>query len=295
MAKANVRSDALFTWDRFKDKPLDEALKSIYDHTAALSTRTRQWYWQSIQVKRRTSLLARFAAFLLLVLGTLLPVLAGLGNLPEERLYLTQLGVVALAFAGLLVAADKVFGWSSGWLRYITTVTAIENLTRTFELAWAAYFVDAKGALGEADRKPLFDLAKGFEDDISRQLSDETGRWVSEFNSSLALLGELIKTQRESVERSTDEARALQQKAADAGQMGGVELDLAYRAGPVPLKIGLDDEAPGDFSGTSWARAAVAPGMHKVRVLTPGTPPLAMERAVAVPSGGIGKLDLTIS
>jgi hypothetical protein len=156
-----------------------------------------------------------------LIIGSVLPILAGLGDTPEVRLQFTQLGVAALALAGLLQVADRVFGWSSGWLRYIETVTAMEDLTRQFELDWASYIVDKGSNIGDGDTKPLFELSQQFEDDISKLQSDETDRWVTEFNSGVALLGELIKSQRESVEKTAKAARATiesQQKAVQESE-----------------------------------------------------------------------------
>ena len=86
MAKPDIRTESMLTWDEYKDKTFDQALPSIYARAGLDSGRYSNWYWTSIRTKRKTSLCIRFATFLLLILGTLLPILAGLGDKPEWRL-----------------------------------------------------------------------------------------------------------------------------------------------------------------------------------------------------------------
>jgi len=302
MAKKDVRSETLLAWDEYKDKPYDKALPTIYSHAGNISKVKCTWYWESIKSKRLSSLGVRLLTFTLLIIGTVLPILAGLGDKPEVRLQCTQLGVVALAFAGLLQVADRVFGWSSGWLRYITTVTAMENLTRKFEIVWASYIVDKGSKIGDSDTKPLFDLAKRFEDDISKLQSDETDKWVTEFNSSVALLSELIKSQRESAEKTSETARlaiVTRQTATEAKekaqQPGAIELTINHKAEPVAIKVAIDKEAEESFTGTVWSKLGLVPSLHEVRVTTMAKTPLTIKKPVDVPAGGIAKLEVTLS
>jgi hypothetical protein len=61
------------------------------------------------------------------LVGITLPLLAALGDVPKDKLFLTQLSVASLVLAGLVQFADRVFGWSSGWMRYMSLVTAMEK------------------------------------------------------------------------------------------------------------------------------------------------------------------------
>jgi len=292
MAKTDIATTTLLAWDMYKGKPVDEALQSIYERATNTSRTICKWYWTSIKTKRRTSLGIRFIIFSLLILGTVLPILAGLKGDTEVRLQFTQYGVAALALAGLLQVADRVFGWSSGWLRYITTVTAMENLTRRFELEWAGYILNRTGALGESDTRQLFDQAKRFEDDIVKLQSDETDKWVTEFNSGIALLGDMIKSQRESGEKAVEAARA----SVAAQRNGAIELTLVHKADVKPVTIAIDDEKPPEeFAGTSWSRLNVPPGPHTVSVVTSGAAPQTIKKVVEVPAGGVGRVEVKLA
>src|SRR5262249_20894688 len=257
------------------------------------------WYWQSIRSKRISSLVVLFLTLTLLIVGTVLPILAGLGDVPEARLRLTQIGVAALAFAGLLQVADRTFGWSSGWLRYITTVTAMEDLTRKFELEWASYILEKGSNIGAADTKVLFDLAKQFESEVAKLQSDETSKWVTEFSSSVALLGELIKSQRESGEKTVEAGRAAQQKAAQDSERerkkGAVQLTIVHKAAPVPVTISMDAERAEQFVGSSWAKANLEPGHHTVSVTTTDATPQTIQKIVDVPPGGVANAEVRLA
>ena len=298
MSKKDVRVETLLAWDQYEGKPVAEALPAIYSHAQESAKVKCTWYWDSIKTKRRASLGVRFVAFTFLIFGTLLPLLAGLGDKSEVRLLYTQIGVAALAFAGLMQVADRVFGWSSGWLRYMTTATAMENLTRKFELDWASYTLEKGGSLGNQDIKPLFDLAKGLEDGLSKMQSDETDKWVADFNSGMALLGELIKSQREAGEKAVEVAHAAQAKAAEerekARQTGSVELTLVHQAVPVAIKIALDDETAQEFVGSSWARSGLTPGQHIISVMTTSPPSQTIQKIVEVPPAGVARAEINL-
>jgi hypothetical protein len=300
MVKSNVAVTTMLSWDKYRGLKFDETLASIYTHAAAASKTFCTWYWTSIKLKRHWSLSVRGITFLLLLIGTCSPLLAGVEELPKNRLILTQLGVIALAAAGLLQVADRVFGWSSGWLRYITTVTAMESLTRKFELEWGQYIVARNGALGEADTKLLFDLAARFEADLVKMQSEETEKWVSEFNSGTAVLGENIKSQREAGEKAVEAAHAViasKLAAAEltANQRGAIELTLTFGTGLKPVLISVDGvQAGGEFFGTGWSSRDLTPGQHQITVKTISSPPQEASKIATVLAGGVCPLAITL-
>lgn len=219
MAKEDIKATAKLTWDEYKEKPVEQALPSIYSQAIESAKKFSGWYWSSIRTKRLTSLTVRISTFLLLGVGTIFPILAGLWMEPVDKLQLTQLGVCALALAGLFQIADRVFGWSSGWLRYMTTATAMENLSQKFEFDWASYILSKGGRLADSDVKPLFDIAVELQKSLMKLQVEETNKWVTEFNTGAALLGDLIKSQRQTSEKASEAASALvaaQQAVAEA-------------------------------------------------------------------------------
>ncbi len=294
MKKADVKIEKLSPWDEYADASPDKALPEIYEHAKETSSVAREWYWKSIKAKRTMSMAIRLLSFLLLICGAVLPILAALSSDVSTRLCFTQFGVAALAVAGLLQAADKVFGWSSGWLRYMTTVTAMEATTREFELGWADYMINKAGPMGDDDKRPLFELAKRLEDDIRKLQSDETEKWCAEFNSSLALLNDLIRSQRESAERTAEAARSAAAAREKGQQHGGIELAIVHKGAPIPVKVSIDGSVEESFTGTVWSKVQVPPGLHTVQVTSDAPAEQTIQRIAEVPAGGIARVEVKL-
>jgi len=295
MSKKDLHFETLSNWDEYKDKNANEVLRSIYSQAEVISKSWCKWYWKSIKSKRIASTIIRFSALFLLIVGTLLPILAGLGHESEAKLLCTQIGVAVLACAGLLQVSDRLFGCSSGWLRYVSTVTAMENLTLKFELDWANYIIGKNGIIDNKDIKPLFDLFKQYEDDISKLRSDETDKWVAEFNTNIAMLNDLIKSQREATEKTEAALLEVQQKADEAKknhlQKGAIEVTLTYKTEPIFIKIAIDNNPLQEFKGLSWASLELAPGQHTINITTPQGE---IAKVVKVLPGDIARIEVSI-
>lgn len=295
----DITSEKLEVWDQYKNKQPDEVLASVYAHIEKVSRQMCAWYWSSIRTKRNTSLAVRWLSFLLLVLGTTFPIFAALQTSSDEKLLLTQLAVAFLVIAGLVQLADRVFGWSSGWMRYISVVTTMENLTRAFQMEWAKYLVSKAAPPDSTDAKALFELAKGLEQELLKLQAEETTKWVAEFNTGIALLDTMIKTQREETDKKLEAIRTsltVQESALKADEKakiaGALEITLTFKSEPKTIKIGLDSEPPKDFLGTFWTRLDVSPGRHIVRVTTSSVPARTIERIVEVKPDSLTKLDI---
>jgi len=310
----DLNREPIVRWDRYKDKSPSEALEQIYKDAHASSATKRNWYWSKIKGKRWTSVRARGSAFALLVVGTALPLLAGLSNDPSNRLTCTQFAITFLAVAGLIQLADKAFGWSSGWMRYITTATAMGTATDVFDIAWSKHLISKTTALETSDVQTLFALAEQFERDLNKLLSDETSGWISEFNAGISLLDSAIKAQREDTQKQLDalrtaslnaqaEAKADEKARAEeaaaavkAKEPGVIDLLLTFKGEPKPVVIMLDGTvAVQEFLGTAWSSQKLLPGVHTIGVRSSiGDAKHDTFSSTIVEAGKIVKLDLKL-
>ncbi|MBU0943945.1 MAG: SLATT domain-containing protein [Proteobacteria bacterium] len=297
--KPDISTKKLLPWDEYKGKTPDLALGSIYAHIETTSTTMCAWYWTSIRTKRWTSLWVRAIAFLLLTIGTALPIFAAIQDLAKDKLLFTQWAVALLAIAGLILVADRVFGWSSGWMRYISTVITMENLTRAFELEWAKYIVSKNAALDNSDVKSLFLLAQTLEEELTKLQAEETTKWITEFNSSISLLESMIKSQREETDRKLEAIRtnlSTQATAAEADEKtklpGAIEVAFTYQAEPKKITITLDSEAPVEFVGYAWSKLNVSPGQHILMVETVTEPREVYQKVVEVQTSTVARPEI---
>jgi SMODS and SLOG-associating 2TM effector domain 2 len=278
-------------WNQFVLQKVEIALPLIYQHALDFSESAREWYWTSIKSKRQFSTFARVISYALAVVGVAGPLLAATRTAPEAKVVFTQAGITSLAVAGAILLCDTVFGWSSGWLRYVTTVTAMERLTLQFQLDWASYCLARTEPLTDADRKPLFDVAKALELEIDKRRGEETDGWVAEFNRGMAALNEMIKFQKDATEQAAAKARASMEEKFRSQNAGGIELSVLRPADlDKAIKIFLDGNEVGTLNGSSWGKTGITPGMHTVRLALEGTS-LDATRIAQVPPGEILKLE----
>jgi len=101
----------------------------------------------------------------------------------------------------------------------------------------------------------------------------------------------MIKSQRESGEKAVEAARA----SVAAQRNGAIELTLVHKADVKPVTVAIDNEPPEEFTGTVWSRLDVPPGPHSVSVVTSGVAPQTIKKVVEIPSGGVGRVEVTLT
>jgi hypothetical protein len=284
MAKQNLTRDGSITWNRYATKPLADALPLLYDDALAEAKRTRGWYWQSIRSKRRMALLARALIYVLTAIGLAAPLMAAALSSDGDKLAVTQIGVCALALAAFVQVGDRVFGWSSGWLRYMTTVMTMERLTAEFQQAWSAYILSHADMPTSNDVRALFELAKRLDVDLRARTEEETAAWVTEFNAGMAALTELIRTQRSESEKAEASTRTLLETRTQEARTGSIQLAIAEGTPhKKPFKVFVNDELKQTVNGNAWSEIGLTPGQYKIRVAVDDGSELPVETsAVAV-------------
>jgi hypothetical protein len=295
--KREIKQDEFLAWDQFDNKPPAEALAALYNHATEFSTRCRTWYWTSIRHKRIVSTTSRFLSFFLGGFGVVGPIIAAICSDGDYKLMWSQFAVVALAIAGLLQFGDRVFGWSSGWLRYISTVTKMEHATRQFQLDWAAYFVELGKCVTPAEMRSAFEIAHRFECELSDLQTRETDGWIVEFNTGLVALNELVKTAREAADKSGSDARAAMKATATATAPGAIELTATTTVQPPPsVAVVLDGGSEEPCRGLTWGRLQVTPGLHQVMIRAFLNNAIASEtvKIIEVPPGSTARVAVAI-
>ncbi len=264
--------------------PVEEASARIYESACGTCEEIRNWYWKSINSKRRASFFFRTLSYLLAIMGAIFPLAAGFQDSCENGINFTQFGVIFLALAGLLQAADRIFGWSSGWMRYVSTVTQMEELARSFSFEWARFQLE-KGTLTEADKLALFQIAENFVEQTVELQNEETRKWVVEFNSGQAVLSELIKSQKQSaVKRAKAEQDSKPIPQSTGMRTGVIELALQHTDKPIELSLAMDGGEAENFTGTLWSVGKVTPGEHLVEIRAK-SPFINMRKIVVVNPG----------
>ena len=209
------------------------------------------WYRINIRNKRAGSQIIRLLAILLFSIGALIPLVINIarneGN--SKEWFSAQWGYISFAVATTLLAADKFYGFSTGWARYIKTQLALERGLSDLRYDWAALASKVANQQPSADQiQAMVQKLKEFVDFVHTQIEQETEAWIVEFQSGLAELTASLKTQTE------------------AAKPGTVEVTVANADKFEKVRALLDHMNELPLQGNQCLFPSVSPGVHAVTV-----------------------------
>ena len=222
------------------------------------------WYLRKKKGRSSISRWVRFTALILTVLGGLVPLLIAVFEEPPAWPWLSwaagirfgQVGYVLLALAGGLVLLDKYFGFSTGWMRYIVAMQAIEKARESFRLDWIALrraFANTQPQSAEQAEviERMIQRARSVILEVKEHSEKETQAWILEFQTNLAQFEKDVKSQME------------------ASKPGGIDVEIVDgNKADSPIELALDGMIADRFVGTAGSIGFVAPGLHRVSART---------------------------
>jgi hypothetical protein len=176
----DLRSSALPALESFDDN----SVQVLYRWTEGAAIETIEWYLSEKRAKARWSRVLRVMAVLLIVGGGVTPVIA----VASRSAGLAIWGYIPLGLGAGCVGLDRAFGFSSSWMRYLATATAIQRSLMAFQLAWAELIANKNlgGYKSLEWTLAALRLIMKFADSLSGFVESETQSWVSEFHSHVS-------------------------------------------------------------------------------------------------------------
>jgi hypothetical protein len=259
---------------------VNSSVHTLYVYAESRATESIGWYLRAKRSKARWSRWLRLAAIILTALGGLTPIVVSLGWLNgANNATIGQLGYLLLGLAAACVGVDRFFGFSSGWMRYITTAQALEKVLSEFRMDWAMMMAKLGPHPPTPEQVQLtIQRLKEFILAIDGYVEQETQAWMAEFQSSLADIERTAKTQVE----------AARPGAIDVTVTNGMEAQAGFT-------VSLDGMAVKTVRGTRYQIGYVPPGPHKVEVtgVIDGKQ-LDASELVNVPPGVIAKVTVAL-
>jgi len=205
---------------------------------------TIDWYFKQKKSQSFASKALRVIAILLVLVGGLSPILQCLGLV--DSLY----GYIALAIAAACIAFDKFMGFSTAWMRYMTTAFNLQTALAEFRSDWLLMWAEVKNdSPTEEQQKRLLSRIKEFYTKINTAIERETQLWVNEFQSNLAQL-----------QRTT-------QATLESTQPGILELTVANaQRAKSGLNVMVDGLTVARMTGEHLQIGHIVSGQHKVTV-----------------------------
>lgn len=235
-------------WDPSKQW---ESLIQLYSTTLKQGDSAVDWYRVNIRGKRAGSQVIRLLAILLFSVGALIPLVINIARIEGDPKGLLdpQWGYISFAAAAALLAADKFYGFSTGWIRYIKTQLALERALADLRYDWVILTAKVTNQQPNADQvQAIVQKLKEFVDFVRTQIEQETEAWVVEFQASLSDLTASLKAQTEATKPGT-----LQVTVTNADKFEKITALL-------------DQVKELTLQGNQCLFPSVAPGVHGVTV-----------------------------
>ncbi|HUI57413.1 MAG TPA: SLATT domain-containing protein [Bryobacteraceae bacterium] len=191
----------------WKDSDMEASLAALRRYVESEAQKQIDWYYAKKTVKSRVSTGLRFLAILLFVTGGLVPIIKA--TLPTTAVNkfpfdFGQAGYLLIGIAAGCLGLDRFFGYSTGWIRYITTAMAIEKSLEEYRMEWARNMAKLRGGPpNEQQLDQLIQTCEAFSLAIKSQVEQETKAWVAEFQSSLSQLEKDLQAKAEEVKSKT--------------------------------------------------------------------------------------------
>ncbi|MDM8558334.1 SLATT domain-containing protein [Candidatus Parabeggiatoa sp. HSG14] len=225
----------------------DQDLKTLRKEVETKAREAIDWYIKRKRTKSTGSKVLRISAILFIFVGALSPILQGIDWL---KLQDCQYGYIALALAATCVVIDKFMGFSSSWMRYMTTAIVLQKALVGFQTDWLLLWTEVNDDTPTVEqRKKLLYCIKNFRLKIISEIERETQLWTHEFQNNLSQMEVVTKNQQET-------------------QRPGI-IDLTVTNGNLAeqgLTVVINGVAVALMRGQQLKIGHILPGQHDVRV-----------------------------
>lgn len=233
-----------------------KSLNDLFQATIAQGDSAIGWYKVNVRGKRVGSQILRSAAIILATVGALLPlIVAAAGRFADpnswtKNLIDAQWGYIAFATAAACVAADKFYGMSSCWIRYMKTQLVLEGALTDLRYDWFVLLAKVEKQQPTPEQvQAMLQKMKDFVVLIHTQIQQETDAWVLEFQANLADLSSTVRAQRDAQKAGSVQVIVPNTKEFDGG-----------------VNVQLDHSEDRTVEGTQCLFASVSPGAHEILI-----------------------------
>jgi hypothetical protein len=250
----------------------------VYNHVTGEAETAIAWYLRSKRPKQRLARWIRGSAIILAALAGIIPMLSEVAGF-RDWLHPVWASVM-LGLAAALVMLDRFFGFSTAWIRYISTELHLRQILDEFRLDWEAQKIGWKNATPTDDEtQRAVAHCHSFVTQVNGLVREETSLWVAEFQDTVKQLDETVK-----VKVATAVPGALSVVITNGDQCEGDWL------------ISIDGGATRHGHGKTASVPGLVPGIHTVRVEgTIGAKASLAEKPVTVAAGDVVIIELTLS
>lgn len=274
-----------------------DSLQSLLRYVEAEAQKSIDWYWRNKRWKARFSRWIQFLSVVLTSAGALLPIVGTLAG--SKTLSNSLWSSLLVGSAAALLALDKAFGFSSGWVRYVMTATNIRGTLEAFRMEWILQAAKAVPTPTPEQLDVLIKTARDFRVSVENHVMQETKDWVNEFQSNMAQMEKDVTSQLTSLKAAAEKASATQ---AAADQPGSIQLTVpnAEKGDAATIHVRLENsdglKADGVVVGSkTWVGLNLSPDHYKLTVSSLiNTKPASTTSVVVIKPGEVTQVSVSL-
>jgi len=232
---------------------LIDSLDKLYRLTIHEAEQSIAWYRINSRPKKRWAQRIRVAAIVATSLGGIIPILSQIVANNNEiwgKILNPAWASVAIALAATALGLDRFFGFSTAWMRYITSEMQIQGKLQAFQFEWEVERLSWRGnAPSYKQARTMMLRCATFAAEVSNIIQAETLTWVEEFQGALKTLDERAKTQTESTQHGAVKVMVENGDQCEDGwtlSVAGKESEMHY--------------------GKTGVVSNIYPGIHKITI-----------------------------
>jgi zinc transporter ZupT len=263
-----------------------EELKALYTRVVQNALGVEAWYRTNKTKKKWGASLTRTGAVLLTAAATMTPIVRELWPVVDSNAWKpVPFAALFAALAATCIALDKLLGFSSGWMRYISAMMELQTKIDAFRFAWNQSVLEelTDPRTPKQTTSKALALLSGLMADVREVLNKETQLWASEFKSSLTDLDKFTEAQRIAVS-ALPSTGSIRIKVKNVDQLDDKSFKVQLNEGPSL-----------EGSGSTLARNNLQPGQVRVRAFAKrGQVVVSAENIAIIQPGEIADVELEL-
>lgn len=273
------------------------SIQALLNYVEAEAQKSINWYWRNKRAKSFFSRWIQFFAVVLTSAGALFPII---GRLADQKWMSDSLWAsLFVGLAAALLALDKAFGFSSGWVRYVMAATNIRAALEAFRMDWIIQSAKVLPNPTPEQLETLLKTAREFRVSIEALVAQETKDWVSEFQSNMAQMEKDINAQLAALKAANEKAAQAQ---AAATQPGSIQLTVpnADKADAATVQVRLENSkgavvTESIVGSKTWVRLSQLPDHYSLTVSAGvGGKPASATAVVIVKPGEVAQVSVPL-
>ncbi|MBL7634810.1 SLATT domain-containing protein [Atlantibacter hermannii] len=274
MDKVNIETQPIDIKELSSKTSDEDKLALLYQAAVNDAKENCAWYWRKIKTKSRLAFFIVMLIFAFIITGTCIQIMTSVSSAyATQKLYYTYIALCCFALATICLLIDRVFGWTTGWVRYVKTVTGMDNAFKEFESSWTGYYIKHSSHLTAVDVEWLCDEIKKFRTALAKLRSDETQAWAVQFGDALSQLSTLAKEKDKEKQNEIERIQANYKSIQRRSFPGWLNLKLKFPSDiqPYDVKVKIN-EINYDVKGTMWASKDLPNGRHLLTLMRNSSP-----------------------